>query len=510
MSVIIFPNLYSEFVSNFPDDVTNININKLILLFFPYFVSEIIFYLSDTIDSYAIPKIESSVINKLINDIILSVKTTKKEINTNELILNLKKIYDIREIYHLTCAYVLPAIAVSCGLTYFFMKSDVKFGLAVGIIIIFTFMYLIMVSNDCSNISQKTEKSINLFYDDVYDVVNNVEHIIGSRTEITEENRLHDNQKIVINNIVHKDNCNSNLKFTFAMICFCLMIVLDGFAVELYIEKKISKSVLITIFFMVALLIGLYNSMIYELSNITKNIGSYNEIERYFKQFEISDSNEKINELIITNGNIEFVNINLKIQDNVIFNNLNLKISPNSITGIMGNIGSGKSTLLKLLAGLIHHNSGSILIDNIDISQFDITSISKYISYIPQNSKLFNRTIYENLNYGSNYSEEQIKELIKYYNLDDFFKSFKDGLNTIVGKNGEKISGGQKQLIFILRAIFQNKKIYLFDEPTSSLDSYYKKILINLLSKNKNKTIMIVTHDNDLIKIFDNTINFPL
>ncbi len=506
MSTIIFPSMYSDFVAKFPDKLVDINYKEIIFLLSPYLISEITFYLSDTINSYTLPKIENQIVTQLINGVVSSVKTTKKELNANELILTLKKVFDIRNLYHLISAYVFPAIAVSCGLSYYFAKADKISGIVITIILIITFISLIIMGNNCFSSSQQNEEDINVFYDDVHDVLNNVEHVIVAGMENKEETRIKNNQCSVTDSNVKKDFCNTNLKFLFSMVYFFVMLIFNGMAMKLYQDGKINKSVLVTIFFMVASLVGMYDSMIYELGNITNAVGSYNEINRYFGQFQI---NEKLTlkNCPIQEGQIDFSNISLKYGDKQVFDNLNLIIKPNLITGIMGEIGSGKSTLLKMLVGLVNYD-GSIKIDGIDISKYDSVEIAKYLAYIPQNPKLFNRTILENLSYGSNYDEDQIWEIIKFYDLVDFFNSFKHKLHTNVGKNGEKISGGQRQLIYILRSFIQNKKIFLFDEPTSSLDRQHKEILINLLHKIKNRTIIIITHDNELVKIFNRTLFF--
>jgi ATP-binding cassette subfamily B protein len=148
------------------------------------------------------------------------------------------------------------------------------------------------------------------------------------------------------------------------------------------------------------------------------------------------------------------------------------------------------------------------MVDGLDVSKYDKSALIKILAYIPQNPKLFNRTVYENLNYGSNYSEEQIKEIINRFELIELIDKLKNGLSTTVGKNGEKLSGGQRQLIYILRCFIQNKKIILFDEPTSALDVEHKQLLIKMLKKMKNKTMIIVTHDNDIKELFDRVLVF--
>lgn len=506
VSTIIFPSLYSDFVSKFPDKVTDLNYKDVVWLLLPYLLSEMTFGLSDLIDAHVMPKAENDMISKLINNVVKSVKTTKHELNANELIFNLKRIFDIRNMYHLICAYVLPAIAVSCGLAYYFIKADTSHGIMVSAILVIAFVALVMVGNNCSSSSQKNEEIVTVFYDDVHDVANNVEHVIVAGMEHAEELRMIDNQNNILKTTIEKDLCSTNLKFSFSMVYFFVMLICNGVAIKLYHEEKINKSVLVTIFFMVISLIGMYDSMSYELGNIIGTVGNYSETKRYFRQFKIDESKTLTN-FNIGDGKIDFNNISLKYGEKQIFDKFNLKIFPNSITGIMGEIGSGKTTLLKMLVGLTDYE-GTIFIDGEDVSKYDSTAISKHLAYIPQNPKLFNRTILENLNYGSNYSESEIWEIIKFYDLVDFFNSFKDKLHANAGKNGEKLSGGQRQLIYILRSFIQNKKIILFDEPTSALDSQYKNMLMKLLLKIKNRTIMIVTHDIEIVSIFNRTLIF--
>ena len=242
--------------------------------------------------------------------------------------------------------------------------------------------------------------------------------------------------------------------------------------------------------------------MIHELQNIIRKIGSYTEIKKYFDSYEVHDESNLKDTMTISSGTIMFKDVSVKFGDKVIFDKFNLTIADNTKMAIMGEIGSGKSSLLKIIIDLIPHD-GHLYIDNKDTDEYTHNSIIKNIAYIPQNPKLFNRTILDNLQYGTSFNEQKINEMIQYYGLTELFKTFTDGLNTNVGKNGEKISGGQRQIVYILRSLFQNKKIILLDEPSSSLDGEYKKTLIGLLKKINGKTIIAVTHDTDILEIFD-------
>lgn len=504
ISQIIFPKMYGGFVASIPEHLETLNFQSVGIVLLPYIISEFLFYVSDVIDSNTYPKMEMSVIKKVTEDVIESVKTTKKEINSNELILNLKKIFDIRNIYHLIVTHVVPAIIVSVAIGMYFLQSDTKVGLGIIVILILTFVSLLYMSNNCSSQTAKAEENVNIFCDDIHDVLANIDNVVASGTDKIEIDGIDIIKEKLAITCVEKEMCNTQMKFLFSIVYFIIMIVLNGFAIKLYYDEKLSKESLITIFFMVLSLVQMYDSLIYEFRNITNSVGNFMELERYFAEFKLDDT--KLDNMFkITNGNIQFKNINLSFDNRTILTNFNLTIEGNKKTGIIGEMGGGKTSLLKILLDLIKYN-GDVLIDGQNTKRYDHNIIMKHVTYVPQNPKLFNRTIYENLAYGTDYTKQKVIEIIKKYDLSEFFTSFKKGLDTKVGKNGEKVSGGQRQMIFIMRVLIQDKKIILFDEPTASLDFEHKLKLIDLIKKIKNKTIIIVTHDTTIFDVFDKII----
>jgi ABC-type bacteriocin/lantibiotic exporter with double-glycine peptidase domain len=499
-SQIIFPKLCSNFITTIPDNIKDFDFKSVIYVLLPYFFSEIAYYISDNIDAQTIPKIELSITHQTISKIMNSLKTTKKNINMNELILHIKRIFDIRNMYHLILSYVIPALFVSVGIVFYFFKANKKLGIITFIILFLAFYSLITMGKKCFDKIDSHEEYVNTYCDDVHDVLNNIDDIVISGTENKEMQIIKTSQDGLYKTCVAKELCNSNLKFIFSFVYMVIMVTLNGFALKEYFSGEMSKSVLITIFFMVLILVQLYDSMLYELQNILSSIGNYNILKHYFNTFEIIDKSDLPN-IILNNFDISANNIKLNYDDKIIFDNFNINFKQNQKTGIIGEIGSGKSSLLKILCNIIPYQ-GNIFINNKNTKEFNNESLMKYISYIPQNPILFNRSIYENLNYGSEYTIDEIQQFINNFKIQDLIKSFPSGLSTIAGKNGEKLSGGQRQLIYILRAIIQNKQIILLDEPTSALDHNYKKILIELLNK-INKTIIIITHDPEIYEIFD-------
>lgn len=506
LAQVVFARNHSEFVANFPDKATDLTFKSIFIVLWPYFLSEFLIYAGEFIDAHTFPRMERDVITKLLKNVVNSAKFSKKELNANELILNLKKIFDIREIYHLTISYIVPSLITTIALAYYFINADKNYGIIVTLILVVTLICLSKLSLDCSKFTEVNEKNTNEFFDDEHDVLNNIEHVIVAGMEKKEEERTNNRQNLLKKSFVLKNTNNANLRFVFSMTYLLIMVLLDAIAIYLYHQGKIDKVTLIAIIYMNVSLVGMYSCLIYELHNITKSIGSYNEVDKYFSQYEYENSN-LIQEMKINSGKIEFQHIKLKYGNKQIYDDLNLTIEPNSKVSIVGEIGSGKSTLLKLLIGLVNYE-GTILIDGLDIAKYDHLAFVKNVAYIPQIPKLFNRTVLENLNYGSNYSEKEITDILNNFGVLEVFTNLKDGLKTNVGKNGEKLSGGQRQLLYILRSFIQNKKIILFDEPTSSLDAQNRKHLKNIISKFNDKTILMVTHDKDMLDLFDRTIVF--
>ena len=208
---------------------------------------------------------------------------------------------------------------------------------------------------------------------------------------------------------------------------------------------------------------------------------------------------------------LELRNVSFKYQKSksYILRNINWKINRYDKIALTGNIGSGKSTLLKLLLKIYEPDSGSIYVNGKCYSNVSIKMVHKFISFMPQNCVLFNRSLIENIQYGNKNKimKDDIIRLLKSNNITTF-DNLSNGLDTLCGKNGNNLSGGQRQLVWFIRIYYSESSMVLLDEPTSSLDEKSKEMLLNLINVLlKNKTTIIITHDPYMIKKFDNVIS---
>jgi ABC-type multidrug transport system fused ATPase/permease subunit len=498
---IMFSRKFSKIVSDVPNFVKDLDFSKILGIFFPYLIAYFLFYVDDLIGAETFPKMETNVIHELVNKVLESIKTSKKQINVSELVLNLKSILDVKNIYILSVVYILPTIMIGLGLLYYFFINDIKSGLmVVGVMALFL-MINIYLEEDCIKVSRDHEKSIDNLYDNIQDVMVNYETIITSNTIDKELNNIQKSEKLCSNKHKKSEIFNSEITLGLSVSSMLFMLLIDGIAVNLYFKELMSPDMLITVCMMCYTFTQYYNSSIFKLKNVMHHIGRYKELVNYFGQFPIEEENNKKMDNA-EKGFIIFKNVR-PIHDNVpATKKLNLKIKNGSKIAIVGEIGAGKTSVLKVIAGLKKYK-GNIYIDGKNLDSFTNEELTNDIIYIQQHPKLFNRTIWENLSYGGNYSKETVIKYINNLGLDKFFKKFPNGVFTNVGKEGSKLSGGQKQIVSLIRAIIYDKKILLLDEPTSSLDSETKKIFMDLINKMAGKTIIVVTHDKTIYDLFD-------
>ncbi len=219
--------------------------------------------------------------------------------------------------------------------------------------------------------------------------------------------------------------------------------------------------------------------------------------------FSLLDENAEIQDsptarpLKITAGEIEFRDVFFSYNPNrKILKHVSFQIPAGKTMAIVGESGAGKSTISRLLFRFYDVTEGAILIDGQDIRNVTQESLRKTIGVVPQDTVLFNDTIYYNISYGyPEASATDVEKAAQHAQIDTFIKNLPEGYHTLVGERGLKLSGGEKQRVAIARTLLKNPTIFLFDEATSSLDTKTeKKIQTNLLKISQNHTTLIIAH----------------
>ncbi len=226
---------------------------------------------------------------------------------------------------------------------------------------------------------------------------------------------------------------------------------------------------------------------------------SLTDMENLFTLWEekpnLTDSDQSVSQT--TQASIRFENVSFDYDERrTIIENISFEVPNGKKVALVGPTGAGKSTISRLLFRFYDPKQGAIFINNENIKDISQSSLRKMIGVVPQDTVLFNDTIYYNISYGNpKASEEQIYEAARSADIHNFVMGLPDGYQTLVGERGLKLSGGEKQRVAIARAILKNPSIFFFDEATSALDSTTEKeIQKNLQAISQNRTTLVIAH----------------
>jgi len=285
-------------------------------------------------------------------------------------------------------------------------------------------------------------------------------------------------------------------------------------------------SIIITVIYYVPCIIDL-NAMFPRVAN---DIGVLASSEEFIKElYDVHVKNEAQQQVEASNkesagltginrSDIVIRNLSFEyLPGKPVFENFNLTITERQHVAIVGPSGNGKSTLIKLIMGYYSIPDGHIFMGGKDLNQYAINDLRKQITYVHQQPQLFNLSVLENIQYGNGASRESIIDFMDKQGLAAIFRRHKgsiedltnhyDFLDTRVGIDGGNLSGGQKQMVLILRALMTPKPFVILDEPTTAIDKDNKDFVIRAIALLcQNATVIIITHERELLALADRVI----
>lgn len=245
-----------------------------------------------------------------------------------------------------------------------------------------------------------------------------------------------------------------------------------------------------------------------ELSRLPLGLGR--ALQAAKQTFSLLDENEPIgndgNKEIEKLNEIKFENVDFSYpnRDKNIFENLNLHFDDKKIVGLVGESGSGKSTLMKMVMKWYIAKSGKIYLNDEDILDIDSRKLQEKIAYIPQFPQIFSQTIRENLVLGNEkISDEEILEIAEKCRLKDKILSTENGLDTKINSERIIFSSGEMQRLELMRALLKRVDVYIFDEPTSNLDTLNESIILNLIKENCKGMVFLISHRMSTVSFSD-------
>lgn len=430
--------------------------------------------------------------------------------------------------------YFIPSIIFIIVVFGIFTYNDPVMGGMFIIANFFLFAYILFVSPKV--IAKNTEYESSVTNNEAYvlEMLNNIDKIVYRGQTIQEYEKLNKITESTVERSKGFYSFVNTQESILAFMMYCIITVFLMYNIQRVKNNKITKVVFITFVTIILLYKDKISLVIWQITNMAEFNGRvrgvlkhYNESillsetphpensEEHKKQLEHHNylfSNSKYKQVKLPFNKITFKNVSFKYRtkDVYVFKNFSMEIYvKDKIIGFTGKSGRGKTTLMKLVLKMYKEYEGEIYIDDVNIREIDPNYLRKNIVYINQNSKLFDRTIIENIMYGcehTNTCDGNLKQIIeKYPKIRELFKD-NDIYTTRVGPLGEKMSGGQRMIISILTGLISPSHCGLvLDEPTTGLDPELKKEVIDLIRENRKnkKFIIIISHDKDVYRIFD-------
>ena len=414
-------------------------------------------------------------------------------------------------------AKYIPTLVTFIGIVIYILFTDWMLALIVFAIMIVVLGFSFLTVDGCIETAQTRDFHYNKIYEEVDDVLRNQVSVLSSNTYDFERSKRDQIQERYSKYAEKTLECSIRYKFFAIMIVIGLLCGFVLRCVRLFKNKRLPYAIIISIFMIMFSMFNkvlshtdAYKDMVYRYGILLDSLGLFNNLipsSRKPKAYETFQTigNQPPSEICISVQNVSFTH-----PDAVrpILKNVSVDFKCNESVALIGNLGSGKSTLLKLILRYVKPVDGIIYLYGRPYDKLDPETIRKHIGYIHQVPILFNRSIFENITYGqTDANEEVVWKLLDSMGVRDVFDKFPDKLQTNVGKNGSKLSGGERQLVIIARVLMQDPDIIVFDEPTSSLDPKATKKVIDIMLKIKNiKTLIVITHDHSLLKHFDRVV----
>lgn len=500
---VVLPHLIGKLSKHINNG--NSIINTVITITAVIIVIQVLYVFHDRFETIMQPGTTHNIREIIIKHIFKIHSLNYNEVEMGEVITRLMKLPEITyNFINNIKNQILPNVLTIIVATVYFFWVNKLLGTILLCVTALSVYSNLNVFMTCKYPAQERDRHFGMLFSNIDDIMRNMLTVMNFNKEEQEVERL----------LMFQDSYSASTTQTFQCTLYSKYFVnplIIGFVLFTiyYCYTRVQKKKMETSTFLSLIIIAFIymkssfnityfiNNLILQYGIIENSLGIFDEC--YYPREQYTLAPRQVAGIHFQD--VEFKHFS-KDMERTVFQNLNLTIHFNEVTLVLGEIGSGKSTLMSLLLKFRVPTKGEIFMAGIPYSKISHFDLRNTIFYIPQIPILLNRTVFENIAYGYEHkiTRKNVMDVITQQKLETFIYSLPKGLDTPVGIHGSKLSGGQRQIIWIIKAILVNPQIIIMDEPTASVDENTKSIVIYLLQHMiKQRTVILITHDPYLI-----------
>lgn len=488
-----------------------------------------VYMISNYYDKIYYPMMEKFIRFSLIDVIFKNIEVNyEKEDISNHIIKTLKIPNTVTSFTGRFIYWVVTFVLTTIVILGYILYLDPLIGAMTLLVFVLFFIAYYYILMDTKNTSEQRENEEKNLMSNIDDVLSNSISIICTK-KIKDEKEFLTNKHNIYDE-THETQLWSSSKGGYAM-SIIITIILVAYVyvlLRLYKNHKIDSNTTIKVIIIMLFFVRYIKTSSQGSIRVIAEYGKLAENEMDIRNLLVdkAEATGHKTDIPIT-GDIEFKNVSFRYAAPTVgkgtpagdggaagdgavgedlpktLDNVSFKINPRDRVAIIGTNGSGKSTIIKLLSGFFKPSDGQILFDEEDSRNINREYLRSKLSIVSQKVVLFNRSVLDNICYATNTPKEEVVKILDQLKIMNVFKKLPQGLDTMAGARGEKLSGGQRQIIYLLRSYLSNKPITIMDEPTAAVDAFHKKYVIQMMDEMAKKTTMIVvTHDSEFAASF--------
>jgi ABC-type bacteriocin/lantibiotic exporter with double-glycine peptidase domain len=475
------------------------------------------------LDANLVPEFESHVREHVLNEVIARHRLQYAELDLGNFTSKLIKLPAyMRDVFYRTKAFLLyHVLAVLTTGAYLLYCHWALGGVFVAVFAVLAFGASRFLEN-CKSMSYRREEAFDNTQESIQDILFNLLSVYNTHNEVSEHANVQHMNAVLMRRVRASVYCGIPYRVFFSVCFLILFTAVTGGGIYLYKSGRIGQDLLVSSFIVTFAMLRTCMSIYHDFESFIFLRGGMQVVEDFLDQLpkqQVCTDPFIIVELPVHESHPKGVDI---VFDNVGFryrgvgngdsggggdqpaalDGFTARIRAGERVAVRGGVGSGKSTLSHVLVRLQCHQRGEIRVNGVDVRRLDVGQLRRAVQYVGQHPRLFNRTLWENLSYGNPRmpDEERLYALLRRLRLDDVVRAFRPIMHRPVGKQGGKLSGGQRQIAWLLRALLTPSKALILDEPTSAMDEQTRTQVMRLITNLAGgRTLILITHDPQLL-----------